>query len=136
MATNRIVNTTAVIKGTDDENVFSNEFGSASMETERVLTNNDQHDLMFLMCKWGGECRVELTLNGHRRDDDAVEVQGTALLFEGTSEETGDLDGRDDFTLVVPRGQTLRESRRVTNLDEGEDFADIHMTFINRAFEG
>jgi hypothetical protein len=136
MATTRIVNTTAVINGTDHETFGSNEHGSASMTTERVLNNADGHDLVFMICKWGGECRVELTLNGHRNNDDSVQVDGRALLYEGTSEGTSDLDGELGFSLVVPRGQTLTDTRRVTNLDEGSDFADITMTFVNRVFEG
>lgn len=136
MATPRIVNSTAVINGVDHETFGSNETGSASRATERLFQGPDQQELLFMACRWGGECRVELFVNGKRRNDDALEVSVAALLFEGTSESTDDLDGRIDYGLVVPKGQTVSDSRRVTNLDEGGDFADVSLTITNRMFEG
>jgi hypothetical protein len=88
------------------------------------------------MCKWGGECRVELHVGAKRLDNDNVEIDAHAFLFEGTSEETTDLDGEIHYNFTVPKGQTFTDSRRVTNLDEGGDFADIGLTVINRVFEG
>jgi hypothetical protein len=136
MATARLINTNAVIDGVDDETFGNNETGSANRTTERLLHNPDHQELTFLMCKWGGEVRVELTVGGRRNEDDSVEVDAHAFLFEGTSEETTDLDGEIHYGFTVPKGQTHTDNRRVTNLDEGGDFADITLTVINRVFEG
>lgn len=136
MASPRLLTTTATINGLDHETFGSNETGSATRVTERLLHSPNHQDLAFLMCKWGGECRVELTVNGRRNDDDSVEVDAHALLYEGTSVDTGDLDGEIHYGFVVPKGQTYTDSRRVTNLDEGDDYADISLVIINRMFEG
>jgi hypothetical protein len=61
-------------------------------------------------CRWGGECRVELDLIGQVMDNSDVRVTGTALNNEGTTENTNDLDGRIDFTVLVPRGKTTSTS--------------------------
>lgn len=136
MALNRKVTTTAVISGVDHETWGENERGSAARTTERVLFDNNLQELSFLTCKWGGECRVELLVNGQRNDADDVAVNGVAVLYEGTSEETGDEDGRQGFGFVVPKGKTVSQGWRVVNLDEGDDYADFTITVVNSVFEG
>jgi len=68
-------------------------------------------------------------------DNDDVRITGEFLLYEGTSEDTMDLDGRADFTFIVPRGKTIGNQQRVNNVDEGGDYADVKMTVINRVVE-
>jgi hypothetical protein len=128
----------AEIRGVDEEDFVSNEFGSASTTGEIILNDSEvgqDFNLVFLVCKWGGECRVELTLNGQRLDNNDVRVDGNVKLFEGTSEDTGDLDGQENFSFIVPKGRTVEDSRRVVNEDEGGDFADVGMTVSNSLFE-
>ncbi len=90
---------------------------------------------MFMECRWGGECRVELELTGQQLNDQGVRVNGLAKLFEGTSDTTGDLDGQTPFAFVVPKGRTVSSTQRVINQDEGGDFADISMTVSNALLE-
>lgn len=136
MATNRKITTTAVINGVDDENWGDNETGSAARTTERVMFDDNQQELSFLSCRWGGECRVDLFVNGKREGNDDLFVSGVAVLYEGTSESTDDEDGRIGFDFIVPKGNTLTQSRRVTNVDEGGDYADFTITVVNSFFEG
>jgi hypothetical protein len=68
-------------------------------------------------------------------DSGEVRISGVALLFEGTSEDTNDLDGRTEFTFLVPRGRSVSNSQRVDNTDEGGDFATINMTVNNSLLE-
>ena len=68
-------------------------------------------------------------------DNDTVRIVGEALLFEGTTESSPDLDGRKDFTLLVPRGKTVANAQEVRNTDEGGDYAKIRMTFNNALLE-
>jgi hypothetical protein len=143
--TDRKVVGIAQINGVDEEDFVSNEIGSASTTGEIVLNDSDfgqGFNLVFLECRWGGEVRVELAMNIQRLEVppnhpnfDGVQIDGFAQLFEGTSEDTDDLDGDVDFQFVVPRGKTIINTQRVTNLDEGGDFADIKMTVTNSAFE-
>jgi hypothetical protein len=135
MAVNRKVTTTAVISGVDHETWGDNERGSAARTTERVLFDNNQQELSTLICKWGGECRVELFVNGKREDNNDVFVSGVAVLYEGTSEDTSDEDGRQGFGFVVPKGRTVSQGWRVVNLDEGDDYADFNITVVNSVFE-
>lgn len=86
-------------------------------------------------CRWGGECRAELRLTGQQQNGGNVLVTGEALFFEGTSESTSDLDGRKDFTILIPKGKMVSNTQVVKNLDEGGDYATIKMTINNSLVE-
>lgn len=130
----RRVTVAATINGVDDE-FFSNEFGHAEFTRETILGDAQPQNVMRMQCRWGGECRVELDLTGQMLDNGDVRIAGAALLFEGITEGTSDLDGRNDFTFLVPRGKTVSNSQRVDNTDEGGDFATIDMTVNNAIVE-
>jgi hypothetical protein len=131
----RRVTASATINGVDDETFGSNEFGHAEFTRETILGDAQPQNVMRMQCRWGGECRVELDLTGQMIDNGDVRVSGVALLFEGTSEDTNDLDGRAEFTFLVPRGKTVSNSQRVDNTDEGGDFATIDMSVNNSIVE-
>lgn len=90
---------------------------------------------MGLECKWGGEIRVFVGLNGTRFDNDDVQVNGWADLWEGTSTESSDHDGHIDFSFIVPKGRTVHDQRRIDNQDEGSDHAFIDLAVTNSMFE-
>jgi hypothetical protein len=131
----RRLTASASIFGVDDETFGSDEYGRASFRKETTLSNSNPQDVLSMECRWGGECRVELDLTGQLVDNGDVRVSGKALLFEGTSENTDDLDGETNFTVVVPRGKTISSSQTVRNTDEGGDYAKITMTFSNSLVE-
>lgn|GEM_PF-5327875 len=83
------------------------------------------------MGKCGGEIRVELSVLIKQLANGDIHVSGKALLFEGTSENTGDLDGQSSFTKDIRANTTDRISFRVRNTDEGDDYTDIFMEFSN-----
>ncbi|MGU3391543.1 LGFP repeat-containing protein [Sphingomonas sp. M1A8_2b] len=118
---------------TDDETWGSDEHGSADKQNEAVLTNDLPQDVLTMQKGAGGEMRVELTLIGQVKLSGDVLVQGTALLYEGTSESTSDLDGDLDFTVLVPRDGVISRTVTVWNEDEGGDKGVIAMTFTNFA---
>ena len=123
------------ISGVDDETFGSNEYGKASLTRETILSNSQPQNVLDMECRWGGECRVELTLIGQALDNGDVRVSGTAKLFEGTSEGTSDLDGQREFVVLVPRGKNTSHSVNVKNDNEGGDYADIALTFNNSIVE-
>jgi hypothetical protein len=131
----RRLTASAFISGVDDETFGSNEYGEASLVRETVLSDSVPQNVLDMECRWGGECRVELTLVGQALDNGDVRVNGTAKLFEGTSEGTSDLDGQRDFVVLVPRGKNASDSVTVKNDDEGGDYADITVTFNNAIVE-
>lgn len=127
----RIITASATINGVDDETFGSNEFGHAEFTRETVLGDAQPQNGMRMQCRWGGECRVELDLTGQLLNNEDVRISGVALLFEGTSEDTNDLNGRTEFTFLVPRGKTVSNQQQVKNTDEGGDFATIDMSVSN-----
>lgn len=131
----RRLTASAKIFGVDDETFGSDEYGRAEYTREVVLADSQPQNVLHMECRWGGECRVELDLTGQMMDNGDVRISGNALLYEGTSESTGDLDGQTDFTALVPRGKTVSSSQTVKNTDEGGDYANITITFNNALVE-
>ncbi|MDQ4033408.1 MAG: hypothetical protein M3332_14595 [Actinomycetota bacterium] len=131
----RRLTTSATINGVDDETFGSNEFGHAEFTRETILSDAQPQNVMRMQCRWGGECRAELDLTGEVLDNSDVRISGVARLFEGTSEDTNDLDGSTEFTFIVPRGKNVSNHQRVDNTDEGGDYATIDMTVNNSIVE-
>ena len=97
-----------------------------------ILDNTRRTNSMFFVGKCGGEMRIELSVEVRQQDSGAITVSGRALLFEGTSEETNDLDGQRSFNQTIAANTTDTISFRVNNTDEGGDFADIVLRFTNQ----
>ena len=136
MSTRRLV-ITMNMHGVDHETFGSNEETRRTEVRETILSNpNQPMNVLEFFHGWGGECRLELRLTGTLLTDDTIRVQGNALLFEGTSEGTGDLDGQRDISFLVPKGGVVATHNfRVSNDDEGDDFADVQLTCTNSFFE-
>lgn len=118
---------------TDDETFGSNEHGSADNQTEGFVDNTFPRTLLALIGKAGGEVRVELTLDATATTEGDVQISGTAKLFEGTSEESDDLDGTTQINFAVPRDGFISQAITVRNTDEGGDFSDIRLIVSNFA---
>lgn len=133
----RRLTASASVFGVDDETFGSNEFTrpNTSFTRETILGDSQPQNVLDLAVRWGGEVRLELSLIGQVLDNGDVRVAGAALLFEGTSEESDDLDGRTDFTVLVPRGRNAGTVQTVRNTDEGGDFAEITLAFNNALVE-
>jgi uncharacterized protein with LGFP repeats len=129
----RRLSVAAAMQLTDHETFGSNERSSAEKSEEAVLTNEQPQRVLTLIDGAGGEMRVELVLTAKAKDNGDVLVDGVAVLYEGTSEQTDDRDGDETFEVLVPRDSFTSQSIRVRNEDEGDDFADIQMTFNNSA---
>jgi hypothetical protein len=132
----RKVNAIASLYGVDDESwPESDETKSITVNRELLLHSTEQQPLIDYDMKWGGEVRLELDVTAWRLENDDVQVKTNAKLFEGTTEGTGDLDGEIEYEITVPRGRTVSDFHRVTNVDEGEDYADIRLSISNSLFE-
>ena len=116
---------------TDDETFGSNERGMADGQTEGFINNKFPRSLLELKGKAGGEVRVELKLDAQATTEGDVQITGTANLFEGTSDESDDLDGTTHVNFAVPRDEFISQSLTVRNTDEGGDFGDIRLTVSN-----
>ena len=116
---------------TDHETFGSNERSDASQWGEVLVMNDMPQEVMKLIDGAGGEMRVEVILVGQARNNGDVKISGKALLYEGTSEQTNDLDGDEPIEIIVPCDGFRSYSLTVNNEDEGGDFADVTLTFSN-----
>ncbi len=71
--------------------------------------------------KWGGEARVEYDITVLLLVDNSIQVNVNAVLYEGTSESTNDLDGTASISFNVPKDQTTAGYIKVVNTDENEE---------------
>ena len=51
--------------------------------------------------RWGGECRVEVQLTPKVVGHGEVKITANAKLFEGTSEDSNDLEDEEEITFKV-----------------------------------
>ncbi|MES5949608.1 MULTISPECIES: hypothetical protein [Bacillus cereus group] len=85
--------------------------------------------------KFGGEIRVEARFDLILKSDLSVDITYDVLLFEGASEDTGDLDGRKTITIPinVPVNGNKIIDFTVNNDKEGsDDKAIIHLDIFNK----
>jgi hypothetical protein len=115
----------------DDETFGSKEEERVPFSDAKTLDDDQLEQIIAVEEGVGGEVRLELSLNAQLLDSQGIRISGTALLFEGTSEDTDDLDGQHFFNFVVRPGRTVNHTFRVRNTDEGGDFADVRFTCRN-----
>lgn len=116
---------------TDDETFGSNEHGSGDKSGEVVVTNGSPQEIINMVTTAGGEMRVELSINVQVRENGDTKATGVTKLYEGTSEQTDDLDGTIDVDFLIPRDGIISKTYTVRNTDEGGDFATITLTSSN-----
>jgi hypothetical protein len=127
----RTVTVSGSMRIVDDEDIVANEIERVQFAEARDLDEDQPEELIHVEGRAGGEVRVELDMNMQLIRNNRVRIRGSTILFEGTSEENNDEDGRFDFSFVVRPGRTVSRSFRLRNTDEGGDFADISFTCSN-----
>lgn len=120
----------------DYEDVGANERASAVRKGVDFLEDGwDWKRIFDAELRFGGEVRGEIHLDGKVQGTD-IYVKGWADLFEGTSEDTTDLDGREAVEFRIPKGQTVDHSVHVTNTDEGsQDYVHWDLSMSNNIVE-
>jgi hypothetical protein len=136
MPTSRRVTVSASFEGQDYEYWGSNEYPPPFSTTQTViLTNNIPQNVLYFQQRWGGECRAEFSLLAQRMDNDEVICRGELKLFEGTSEDTNDLDGIRSFEFPCPKKTTVPYEIFVRNNDENDDdWAKVKILVQNYIF--
>ncbi|MBW4569585.1 MAG: hypothetical protein KME31_16625 [Tolypothrix carrinoi HA7290-LM1] len=126
------------IHAKDDESVGKDEFlNIPNLEIDKFLNDNGQVvTIVDGIWRWGGECRLEAKFFAQVIGGGIVSVFGEVLLFEGTSENTSDLDGRQSVKFEVPRTTSSNPNPtkrfiEVNNTDEGGDYAHLNFTLRN-----
>ena len=126
-----------IIRGTmkieDYENFGSNEHATRHMARNSDIGPYGTHDEVHWTEKMGGEIRVEVTLKIDWKIDLSIHIDWNVKFFEGTSEETSDLDGERSGSFMVGKDQTRELKFSVWNTDEDEpqDRADISFDLTN-----
>ncbi len=87
----------------DDETWGDNERGRFSGTREAIVGPSHPLDVLEMIHGVGGEVRVELRSKAIALADGSARVDVHVDLYEGTSENTGDLDGKGDVTVYVPK---------------------------------
>ncbi len=125
-----------IIRGTmkieDYENFGSNEHATRHMARNSEWPLRDARR-GALDREMGGEIRVEVTLKIDWKIDLSIHIDWNVKFFEGTSEETSDLDGERSGSFMVGKDQTRELKFSVWNTDEDEpqDRADISFDLTN-----
>lgn len=121
------------MKMEDYENFGDNEYATRNFARHSDVGPYGTHDEIHWTEKMGGEIRVELVLKIDWRVDLSIDIAWHVKLFEGTSEETSDLDGERSGTHKVPKdaANTLSISVWNTDEDEPQDRADITFDLTN-----
>jgi hypothetical protein len=133
MTVRRKVSVTTLMNLTDHETFGANEHASAQLTRVAVVTDDVDQQLMYMEARCGGEIRVELTLNAIVLQNGDIRIEGNAKLYEGASDRTNELNGENDFTVLIPANKFVPYFVNVWNTYEGErdDKADITMHFRN-----
>jgi hypothetical protein len=136
MPTTRRVTVSASFEGQDYETFGSNEYPAPYSATKEVfLTDSIPQNVMYFEQRWGGECRAVFNILAQRRDNDEVVFQGQLKLFEGTSEDTNDLDGVRSFEFTCPKKASVPYEVYVRNDDENDDdWAKVRLMVQNFIF--
>ena len=92
----------------------------------------DTHAERSQIERMGGEVRVELYLEFDWRPDSSIDISYEARLYEGTTEDTTDLEDTVTGTINVPRDRTERLTIGLVNRGfGGGDTADITLSITN-----
>jgi hypothetical protein len=109
-----------------DEETFSDEIKDPGPEYfELELSPDKPVNSSGRTYRWGGEIRVEYYITVRLLINNTIDVQLQGILYEGTSEDTGDLDGQGGTTFSVGVDQTTGATLTITNTDEDDDDAGV-----------
>ncbi|MEU9108099.1 hypothetical protein AB0D54_27940 [Streptomyces xanthophaeus] len=120
----------------DYEEFDANEHCNTSWEfTHKGKGSLPQDNFWYAKC--GGEIRAEIHYTIQNRSRSAVIINGSVKLYEGTSDDTRDLDGGYPIAgpvaghINIPESQPVTKTYTVTNAKEQEpnDRADITITW-------
>jgi hypothetical protein len=120
----------------DEENVGDDEFATRTrnfIPNYRIGAFSTFAD-GFWAEKMGGEVRAELYFRLNWQMDSSIRIDCNLKLFEGTSEDTSDLDGEKNGTWFVPKDAENFEIKMfVSNTDEDDDdHCDLTLRISNR----
>lgn len=104
-----------------------------NFHSELLLEAWNTHGEFPVVHSTGGEVRGELLLKVDLSTDLSVRVNVDVLLYEGTSEDTTDLDNEYHGFFDLPKNKGRWEERILYNADESDnDFVHVYFTVKNK----
>lgn len=127
-----LVNYRLSMKIKDDESwPFNDEYTNRSVTGVMMLDGTNPSREILDVGRCGGEVRIEARYTFTRAASGTVSVQGGLKLYEGTSTSTNDLDGQATVTGSIAANGSGTLAKRVSNTDEGGDWADVRLSVTN-----
>jgi hypothetical protein len=121
-----------------DEETIGDETADRSFARTSWVGPYGTHDVPSpIVEKMGGEVRIELHLSVDWNLDLSVKVSYTVLLFEGTSEDTGDLDAQRSGEYIIPKDGTVADAIfKESDEFSSADSVNISITMTNSKQKG
>jgi hypothetical protein len=132
----RRITCTAYLWGEDHESFGRNEFGSKNVTNQVILSDEQPQNVLQAQLRWGGECRIELEVVANMLAEGRVRVICRARLFEGTSEDTTDLEDDQTVERLIARG--VPENIHIALSNDGfggGDKGTVDITVLNTLVE-
>ena len=122
--------------GEDDESFGKNEILNSSINQLTIVPFGARETVILdKKIPWGKELRAEIYLTATIMDEEGnIEINGSVKLFEGTSENTNDLEDSETIKYPIPRRQIFSPGKiRLENVGffGGTDLAEFELTFDN-----
>lgn len=120
--------------GIDHETFGSNVSYHPGSEIVEIELGPDKltNSTMFTY-KWGGEVRAEFEVKATLQPDGSIQTLVVGELYEGTSENTDDLDGLGFMQLMATKDNTAAGILRVNNTDENApDYGQLAVAIKNK----
>lgn len=107
----------------DDEWPEADQVMTLDLGTHYASVNSSHRKVMYFEGRCGGEVRLEMDVFASLGVYDSIIVNLDVRLYEGTSSSSSDLDGRGNFTVIIPAAPNDNKrslSATVWNTDENE----------------
>lgn len=116
-----------------DDEYWNDEYCNRTFSQSGWLMYTNQYSSLYGEGRCGGEVRIEVHATARMNSNGSITFLSPRVdLYEGTSESTGDLDGRKYISnFTVAEGQSVSKYVYVENTAEGGDWAKVWVTFAN-----
>jgi len=115
-----------------DDEWFSDEVCTASFSRTADVNESNPSEFLEYSKGCGGEVRAELHLDAQAMNNGDVRMTGNAYLYEGTSENTTDLDAQKAVNFLVPANNFKTHVIRLVNNETfGGDTVDFKLIVAN-----
>lgn len=119
---NRLAQVFIDFRGVDYETFDDNEIHDPGPEYfELELSPSKLTNSASRTYKWGGELRMEYTITVKLLVGNQIDVVVNGVMYEGTDEETDDLDGQGSTGFQVGIGETKGATLVIMNTQEDDD---------------